>query len=91
MKLVVKKNIWYRSLDPSKKMASEYFFVSPLLVTYTYNTTPIMSTYLLAFCVGDYDFLESKTKSGIIVRVYTNKGESAQGQFAVEGKFYKKN
>ena len=43
-------------------------------VTYTYNETPIMSTYLLAFCVGEYDYLEDKTKSGTIVRVYTSKG-----------------
>jgi len=53
-------------------------------VTYTYSESPIMSTYLLAFCVGEYDYLEDKTKSGIIVRVYTSKGESAQGKFAVE-------
>jgi puromycin-sensitive aminopeptidase len=44
-------------------------------VTYTYSETPIMSTYLLAFCVGEYDFLEDKTKSGILVRVYTSKGK----------------
>lgn len=54
------------------------------LITYTYNESPIMSSYLLAFCVGEYDYLEGKTKSGILVRVYTSKGESKQGTFAIE-------
>ena len=43
-----------------------------------------MSTYLLAFCVGEYDYVEGKTKSGILVRIYTEKGVSHQGNFALE-------
>ena len=30
-----------------------------------------MSTYLLAFVVGEFDFVEGKTPDGVKVRVYT--------------------
>ena len=52
--------------------------------TFTYATSPIMSSYLLAFAVGDYDYVESSTKNGVVVRVYTDKGSSSQGQFALD-------
>ncbi len=38
--------------------------------TYHFAKTPLMSTYLLAFVVGKFNFLERKTKSGIVVRTY---------------------
>lgn len=50
----------------------------------TFERTPIMSTYLLAFVVGEYDFVESKDSDGVIVRVYTPMGKKEQGQFALE-------
>ena len=43
-----------------------------------------MSTYLLAFCVGEYEYLEAYTTNGIRMRVYTAVGESEQGRFALE-------
>nr|CAB3264421.1 puromycin-sensitive aminopeptidase-like [Phallusia mammillata] len=49
-----------------------------------YAQTPIMSTYLLAFVVGEFDFVEGQTPDGIKVRVYTPVGKSAQGTFALE-------
>lgn len=49
-----------------------------------YAQTPIMSTYLLAFVVGEYDYIEDKDKDGVLVRVYTPKGKTMQGQFAME-------
>ena len=52
--------------------------------TFKYATSPIMSSYLLAFAVGDYDYVESKTKNDVMVRVYTDKGNAAQGQFALD-------
>lgn len=46
--------------------------------------TPIMSTYLLAFIVGEFDFVEQKTSRGMPVRVYTPTGKSEQGRFALD-------
>lgn len=51
---------------------------------FTFATTPSMSTYLLAICIGKYDHVEGKTNSGIAVRIYANKGESPKCAFALE-------
>ncbi|XP_066305336.1 puromycin-sensitive aminopeptidase-like [Branchiostoma lanceolatum] len=49
-----------------------------------YAQTPIMSTYLLAFVVGEYDYVEGKDADGVLVRVYTPVGKKEQGKFALE-------
>ena len=49
-----------------------------------FKTTPIMSTYLIAFVVGEFDFVEESLENGILARVYTPLGKSEQGQFALE-------
>ncbi|KAI8891861.1 hypothetical protein BC833DRAFT_626389 [Globomyces pollinis-pini] len=53
--------------------------------------TPIMSTYLVAICVGEYDYIEAvahpKQPVGsdpITCRVYTLPGESQNGKFALD-------
>lgn len=50
----------------------------------SFERTPIMSTYLLAFVIGEYDFVEDKDADGVLVRVYTPTGKKEQGQFALE-------
>ncbi|KAK5617578.1 hypothetical protein CRENBAI_003359 [Crenichthys baileyi] len=54
------------------------------LVEVKFATTPIMSTYLVAFVIGEYDFVESQSSDGIMVRVYTPVGKAEQGKFALE-------
>ncbi|XP_010769721.1 puromycin-sensitive aminopeptidase [Notothenia coriiceps] len=54
------------------------------LVEVKFATTPIMSTYLVAFVIGEYDFVEAQSSDGITVRVYTPVGKSEQGKFALE-------
>lgn len=49
-----------------------------------FGESPIMSTYLLAFIVGEFDFVEEKSREGILVRVYTPVGKKEQGRFALE-------
>ncbi|KAJ3087181.1 Aminopeptidase 2 mitochondrial [Quaeritorhiza haematococci] len=53
--------------------------------------TPIMSTYLVAFAVGEFDYIETTAHpkkpadaKPITVRVYTMKGESELGRFGLE-------
>jgi puromycin-sensitive aminopeptidase len=46
--------------------------------------TPKMSTYLLAFIVGEFDFIEGKTKEGVLVRVFVTSGKKKQAEFALD-------
>jgi puromycin-sensitive aminopeptidase len=50
----------------------------------TFQPTPKMSTYLLAFIVGDFEFIEAKTKGGVTVRIFTTPGKKQQGKFALD-------
>uniref|UniRef100_A0A915EUB2 Aminopeptidase n=1 Tax=Ditylenchus dipsaci TaxID=166011 RepID=A0A915EUB2_9BILA len=49
-----------------------------------FATTPIMSTYLVAFAVGNFEYIQKNTEGGIDVRVYTIPGKKNQGQFALD-------
>lgn len=49
-----------------------------------FRTTPIMSTYLVAIVVGEFDYVENTSKDGVLVRVYTPVGKKDQGLFALE-------
>ncbi|XP_012162769.1 puromycin-sensitive aminopeptidase isoform X1 [Ceratitis capitata] len=49
-----------------------------------FDRTPIMSTYLVAVVVGEYDHVEGKSEDGVIVRVFTPIGKKEQGLFALE-------
>lgn len=46
--------------------------------------TPVMSIYLLAFCVGEFDFVQRQTEHGVLIRVYTPVGKSTSGYFALD-------
>ncbi len=55
----------------------------------SFETTPIMSTYLLAWAVGDLKYIETFTEqmyrgSKIPVRFYATAGSEEQGRFAIE-------
>lgn len=56
-------------------------------VEYTYERTPIMSSYLLAFVIGEFDMIQDTTEPdgrGVVVRVFTPVGKSEQGRFALD-------
>lgn len=52
--------------------------------TVRFAPSPKMSTYLLAFIVGELEFIEAKSKRGVVVRVFTTKGKKQQGRFALD-------
>ena len=43
-----------------------------------------MSTYLVAYVVGEYDYVETKDSNGVSMRVYTPVGKKEHGQFALD-------
>ena len=55
-----------------------------------FETTPVMSTYLLAWAVGDFEYVEAFTERRyeggrqLPVRVYTTRGLKEQGRWALE-------
>nr|CAG4716386.1 unnamed protein product [Naegleria fowleri] len=48
-----------------------------------FDKTPLMSTYLIAFIIGQYDYIE-KSADGIRHRIYTPVGKEEQGRDALE-------
>lgn len=50
----------------------------------TFASTPIMSTYLLAFIIGEFEFIETTTKDDVLVRVFTTPGKKHQAKFALD-------
>lgn len=55
----------------------------------TFERTPVMSTYLLAWAFGDFEYVEAFTKRKyngrqLPVRVYTTRGLKEQGRFGLE-------
>lgn len=49
-----------------------------------FSPTPKMSTYLLAFIIGDFEYLEKKARNGVRVRIYTTPNKKHQAKFALE-------
>jgi aminopeptidase N len=60
----------------SKNKGEEFYHV-------TFQTTPRMSTYLLAFIVGELDGI-SKTVDRVVTTVYTVPGKAEQGRFCLD-------
>ncbi|KAH9882917.1 hypothetical protein J1614_000283 [Plenodomus biglobosus] len=57
--------------------------------TVVFERSPIMSTYLLAWAIGDFEYVEAFTErkyngKNIPVRVYTTRGLKEQGRFALD-------
>lgn len=51
---------------------------------YEFETTPIMSTYLVAWVIGHYDYIETYDSNNVLIRVYTPVGKKEQGTFALK-------
>lgn len=42
-----------------------------------------MSTYLVAYVIGAYDFVETRDSNNVLIRVYTPVGEKERGLFSL--------
>jgi len=51
--------------------------------TFSFMPTPRMSTYLLAFVVGEFDLVSALTKHGVLIRVFVPPGKPELGTFAL--------
>ena len=49
-----------------------------------FGRTPIMSTYLMAFVIGDLSYIEQEAANNTTVGVWTTRGKEEQGRFALE-------
>ena len=46
-----------------------------------------MSTYLVAYVIGAYDYVETRDSNNVLIRVYTPVGEKERGLFALHVRF----
>ena len=51
---------------------------------YDFAPTPKMSTYLVAYLIGQFESIETKTAEGVTVRAYATPGKTAQLEFALD-------
>jgi puromycin-sensitive aminopeptidase len=42
-----------------------------------------MSTYLVAYVIGAYDYVETRDSNNVLIRVYTPVGKKERGLFAL--------
>ncbi len=56
----------------------------PGLKVVNFKPSPKMSTYLLAYIIGEFDIAETKTKDGVKIRAYVLKGKKKQTKFALD-------
>ena len=50
----------------------------------SFAISPKMSTYLLAFCVGEFDMVGATTKHGVAIRIFSPPGRAEHGRFALD-------
>jgi len=46
--------------------------------------TPKMSTYLLALIIGEFDFLQTNTNNGTLIKIFTPQNQSNNGSFSLQ-------
>jgi puromycin-sensitive aminopeptidase len=53
-------------------------------VEVSFLESPKMSTYLLAWCIGEFDYVQAQTKHGVLIKVYAARGQAASCQYALD-------
>ncbi|EGC32677.1 hypothetical protein DICPUDRAFT_49420 [Dictyostelium purpureum] len=81
LKLTIDKNL----TAISNTMETEILENNNQTKTFTFETTPIMSTYLVAFVIGDLEYIEAYSKiDKTRVRVYKGRGVKDSSEYALE-------
>jgi len=75
--------------NPSQKVISNTPVIEELKESKTesksiFAATPIMSTYLVAFIIGDLQYKEAKTKNGTVIRSYCTPDKLDSVDFSLE-------
>ena len=79
VELIVPKNLDALSNTKIEKVVS-----NGSSKTVTFEETPIISTYILAFCVGEFECIESLERKGMPrINVYTTSNKKELGRFAL--------
>ncbi|MEK7569147.1 MAG: M1 family metallopeptidase [Patescibacteria group bacterium] len=73
-----------KSMAISNTMPTSIREHSPGYQVVEFSPSPKMSTYLVAFIVGDLEYIEKKTEEGVLVRVFTTPGKKHQAEFALD-------
>src|SRR3989344_4296001 len=71
-------------LTALSNMPVEYETSTGAVKIVTFKTTPRMSTYLMAFTVMKFEYIEATDRYGVKVRVYTTPGKKEHGRFGLE-------
>mmetsp|Transcript_82526 Transcript_82526/g.238452 ORF Transcript_82526/g.238452 Transcript_82526/m.238452 type:complete len:886 (-) Transcript_82526:40-2697(-) len=50
----------------------------------TFMPTPLMSTYLLAFCIGEFEFISGQTTNGTLARIFCCPGNVPRCSYALK-------
>ena len=62
----------------------KYMGLKPNTKIVKFEKTPPMSTYYLAFIIGDLGSIERETEFGTLIRVWTTAGKEKQGEYALD-------
>ena len=54
------------------------------VVEHKFRRTPLVSTYLIAWALGEFDSIETVNKHGVKVRVFATEGQADKGKFALD-------
>eukprot|EP01132_Coremiostelium_polycephalum_P010800 gene10800-13221_t len=75
-----------RHLTAISNMTEQSIVINPHSNSKTikFYETPLMSTYVLGFMIGDFQYIERMTKEEVRVRVYSVKGTKENSEFALE-------
>jgi len=73
-----------KALSNMPAIRSEKLENQPGFTRHVFDRTPLISTYLLAFIVGQLDEISGRTSEGTLVRCFTTPGKVEQARFALD-------